>query len=378
MKKADEMDKVLDAYLAAVAAQLAQDRREDITAELKDEILTRVEVREEELGRTLTPDELEQMLREVGHPLVVAACYTEGPQGIVGPELYPWWLFCVRVALIAVCAVTMLDMVMQAFDGRGDVVDVIIRGVRKALYGGVFAIGVVTAVGWIIERLERKPEFLTKWRVRDLGLYQWPTYFGTTDVKAFGAALNNGVIGVGPKGKAAGKGTHDGFSPVAGAAASAVFTTIILAWWVGGLGGIEFNAFLSRVPGDHQGLGQQVYAVLYAPFSALLMARIVFDVVRVATGSPIKLTAAGDVILIAATIALMVWFWLFSPISQTLGFTSLQDLLSTANSQTWRSEPLVSVVRTVAVFALVAELIRLGEAVLRLVTGKDRRQPREA
>jgi hypothetical protein len=48
---------LIDRYLNAVAAQLPQEERNDITAELRDLILSRFEAKEEALGRTLTEDE---------------------------------------------------------------------------------------------------------------------------------------------------------------------------------------------------------------------------------------------------------------------------------------------------------------------------------
>ena len=68
---------MLEDYLRAVSRLLPKDKRDDIIAELRDEILTRIEAKEEELGRTLTPDETEQLLRDFGHPIVVAARYRE-------------------------------------------------------------------------------------------------------------------------------------------------------------------------------------------------------------------------------------------------------------------------------------------------------------
>ena len=86
-------------YLKAVAAQLPQAERDDIIAELRDAIQTRMEDREEALGRPLTEAEEEAVLREVGHPLTVAARYGSGPMHVVGPEIYPWWMFGVKVGL---------------------------------------------------------------------------------------------------------------------------------------------------------------------------------------------------------------------------------------------------------------------------------------
>ena len=93
---------MLEDYLRAVSRLLPNAKRDDITAELRDEILTRVEAREEQLGRALTPDETEQLLREIGHAIVVAARYRDEPQYAVGPALYPFWSFAVRL-FVALC-----------------------------------------------------------------------------------------------------------------------------------------------------------------------------------------------------------------------------------------------------------------------------------
>ena len=76
---------IIERYLEAVAAQLPTEDREDIVAELRDLILSRVEAREEELGRTLSDEEKEAILHEIGHPLIVAARYRKGPDSLIGP-----------------------------------------------------------------------------------------------------------------------------------------------------------------------------------------------------------------------------------------------------------------------------------------------------
>ena len=91
---------LIEEYLRAVAALLPRGQRDDIVAELRDTILSRKEEREAALGRPLTSDEIEALLREIGHPVVVAARYGEGPQHVVGPMLYPYWLFAVKAVLV--------------------------------------------------------------------------------------------------------------------------------------------------------------------------------------------------------------------------------------------------------------------------------------
>src|SRR5690606_38422051 len=103
----------------------------------------RAEVREEALGRGLSDDEFEQLLREVGHPLVVAGRYAEGPQGSVGPELYPWWWFGVRMAIAAVVLVSVMGVAVQVLAGTIDPAQAIGRAIQQAITSGLMAIGCV-------------------------------------------------------------------------------------------------------------------------------------------------------------------------------------------------------------------------------------------
>ncbi|MDZ4374048.1 MAG: hypothetical protein U1C74_21850, partial [Phenylobacterium sp.] len=111
---------MIDRYLNAVAAQLPQDERADIVAELRDLILSRFEAKEEELGRALGEDEQEAILREIGHPLVVAARYRKGPDSLVGPELFPSWLFGVKAGLLVLGAVYAITLFIRLISGADD------------------------------------------------------------------------------------------------------------------------------------------------------------------------------------------------------------------------------------------------------------------
>jgi len=57
---------LLDRYLHAVRWTLPRAKADDIIAELRDELVTRQEDREESLGRPLTQDETSALLKEFG------------------------------------------------------------------------------------------------------------------------------------------------------------------------------------------------------------------------------------------------------------------------------------------------------------------------
>ena len=179
---------LIDRYLAAVAAQLPAAGRDDVVAELRDDIMSRIEARQERLGRDLTDDEVEAILREVGHPLEVAARFGSGPQHLIGPALFPWWMFGVKVGLIVLVAVTVFGVLIKTIGGQ-DFGQAIGQGFASLFSGGMTLIGVATAAGYIIERQAEKPSFITTWRVRDLGFFE----VARLDAEGFNRALNSGA-----------------------------------------------------------------------------------------------------------------------------------------------------------------------------------------
>lgn len=174
---------IIERYLEAVAAQLPTEDREDIVAELRDLILSRVEAREEELGRALTDDEKEAILHEIGHPLIVAARYRKGPDSLIGPELFPYWLFGAKAGLIVIAAVQALGLLIAVLGAPADFGRAISRAFHGFFSGALTLLGALTLAGAIWEYYGIKPTWLTKWRVRDLSA------FGLADPAKWGASM---------------------------------------------------------------------------------------------------------------------------------------------------------------------------------------------
>ena len=153
---------MIDRYLNAVAAQLPQDERADIVAELRDLILSRFEATEEELGRALTEDEQETILREIGHPLVVAARYRKGPDSLVGPELFPYWLFGVKAGLLVLLAVQAIGLFIHLISGPADSGQAIAHAFHGFFGAGLTLIGAATLAAAIFEHQGIRPAWMTQ------------------------------------------------------------------------------------------------------------------------------------------------------------------------------------------------------------------------
>ena len=70
---------LVERYLAAIARQLPDAQKADVTGELRDVLLSRIEDREAELGRALTGPEVEAQLIDFGHPLTVSGPLPKNP-----------------------------------------------------------------------------------------------------------------------------------------------------------------------------------------------------------------------------------------------------------------------------------------------------------
>ena len=253
---------VIERYLEAVAAQLSAEDREDIVAELRDLILSRVEAREEELGRALNDEEKEAILHEIGHPLVVAARYRKGPDSLIGPELFPYWLFGAKAGLIVVAGLQLLVLMLRVVGDPTDFGQAIAQGFHGFFTGALTLLGALTLAGAIMEHYGLKPAWLTKWRVGDLPAY------GLADPAKWGAAMSSSGQGRGKParppevrnwaGRLEGREASEAlWSLIAG--------TVFVLWWIGVL----------HVPGLSQfGLRSGEVAVTAAPIWSALFAPI--------------------------------------------------------------------------------------------------------
>ncbi|MFN4287354.1 MAG: hypothetical protein ACK4E3_02510 [Brevundimonas sp.] len=366
---------LIEKYLRAVAAQLPPEVREDVVAELRDEIMSRVEAREEGLGRPLTPDEVEEELRLLGHPLLVAARFGGGPMHVVGPELYPFWAFAVKIALLVMIAITGIGAVARVVLGDASAGQVIGQAFSGMFWSAMGIVGLATVAGFIIERQKTRPAFLSRWRVRDLEMFEmsrmtgWMVGLGRettaeTDVGASAEAQSS---------RAASRQS----SPVPGALGSAVAWGVFLLWWSGLIGlGIRPEDLGGRVAADdgrYASLLAELVAIAYWPVLLYALARSAFHLIRVVTGAPGRLTAAGDAVFGAVTMGFIGWFWLYSPFAPLIRVDTVEAFLARLSTMFGNGgADIASMIMAGTVFAFIAEVLNVLGALRSLVTGQAR------
>jgi hypothetical protein len=88
---------LIERYLHAVKGHLPT-AQQDAAAELEDDLRSRVDEREQELGRPLTEDEVAAILKSLGRPMVFAARYHRH-QALIGAAMMPYYLLTLKVGL---------------------------------------------------------------------------------------------------------------------------------------------------------------------------------------------------------------------------------------------------------------------------------------
>ena len=237
---------LIDRYLTAIRWNLPREAKaDDIVAELRDVIASRIEDREESLGRPLGEKEISALLRDFGHPLVVAARYG-AQQWLIGPDLFPFYWFSLKVVLA-------LSVVLLILSGAGDIVfgGHPLQSLAHAFGGAWWSLlgnaGLVTLIFAVIERTGWLTDHLNRWSPEHL------------------PDLGDLTIKTTPKPK---RGWESAFE--------VVFGIGFILWWAGL---IPLPVAYTNVKGLTL-TPDPIWTTLWGPILALLIARLVFNAVQ--------------------------------------------------------------------------------------------------
>ena len=161
---------LLDRYLQAVKFWLPKEQKQDIIAELSEDIRSQIEEKEIELGRKLNTAEVAGILRQVGRPVIVANRYSP-QQYLIGPLLFPVYRFVLKlVAVFYLVPWVLVWIGFMSFDAgyRTKHSGGSLIGALASLWGPLwltafFAFGAVTIVFVVLERAQAKSRFMEEW-----------------------------------------------------------------------------------------------------------------------------------------------------------------------------------------------------------------------
>lgn len=148
---------LIDRYVSEVGKNLPLlNGREDIEKELKSTLEDMLEDRVQSSGRTRDEAMEIEVLKEYGSPQKVASTYNPHPY-LIGPKIFPFYLFVMKIVLTVVVSVMLVLAGVQAVTDTpfmgADFVKIIGQGLGSALSAAITAFGNVTLVFVILERV---------------------------------------------------------------------------------------------------------------------------------------------------------------------------------------------------------------------------------
>ena len=155
---------LVDRYLQAVKPLLPKAQQADILQELQANILSEMDDRESELGRTLTEDEQIAILERQGSPTLVASRYRQDQRSftfgrvIIGPTVFPIYA---RILLLNFCITLFIaPFVHMLAEGKVNF--------PTLLLPLLLQFTIITAVFAGIEHSTKRYRLLDRWNPREL------------------------------------------------------------------------------------------------------------------------------------------------------------------------------------------------------------------
>jgi len=156
---------LIDRYLQAAKLALPRSQQNDVIRELTDEILSQVEEKEAALGRPLTEDEQVGLLKQLGHPMMLAARYRK-QQYLIGPAVFPIYWLLLKLVLVLVLFGMAVAAVVVAATGRG--LGAALGTLAQYPFAAIYAFAWVTFVFAVMEYFQAKFNLSAKWDPRTL------------------------------------------------------------------------------------------------------------------------------------------------------------------------------------------------------------------
>jgi hypothetical protein len=157
---------LLERYLRAVKFFLPRRQQDDILRELSENILSQMEDKAAEFGRPLNENEQAAILKQHGHPFVVASRFRNTPvQYLIGPVVFPFYWFVLKILFWIGVGVGALNSIALLSSGEP---------VRQLLYGLLgFAHVALPVFGWVTFVFAAHDFFQAKFRLVDKLNQRW-------------------------------------------------------------------------------------------------------------------------------------------------------------------------------------------------------------
>jgi hypothetical protein len=156
---------LLDRYIHSLKLMRPPDKMEDIAAEIRSNLESLTEDRAAELGRELNLGEMSAILKQHGHPMVVASRYRDrSVRGLISPDLFPLYWFTLR-AVFALWVTIRVIVAVFTLQGTATAGSVLLLVSRDILLAGFI---IPAGVTLIFAAWEFKFRYSQRWKPESL------------------------------------------------------------------------------------------------------------------------------------------------------------------------------------------------------------------
>lgn len=158
-------------YIYAVTRELPPAQRPDIEKELQGLIEDMLEERSQ--NRQSTDKDLEDVLYELGKPQVLADKYRDQKRFLIGPDLYPYFIFILKIVFMAISISMVVLLIVRGLGEPNQIWQIFletastfISAIAQAFIWVTVIFGLSEHFGWHKKELNLPAE--KEWRISDL------------------------------------------------------------------------------------------------------------------------------------------------------------------------------------------------------------------
>jgi hypothetical protein len=160
---------LIERYLKAIEFWLPSGEKQDILAEISEDIHSQIDERQTALGRPLTSAELEALLKQRGRPMLVANRYRPR-RSLIGPDWFPTYVFVLKI--VGLCYVlpwlVIYFVLHRVQHPEANMGLTLIASFGTAWEVAFFSAAVVTVIFASLQFTEEKSNFFENWNPRQL------------------------------------------------------------------------------------------------------------------------------------------------------------------------------------------------------------------
>jgi hypothetical protein len=163
----DHASSLIDRYIYAVRRLLPRAQRDDIASELREILQSQVDDEVSLRQHPLSEEEVGDILKKYGQPCDVAARYGSR-QYLIGPEIFPYYLVAVRIALWVMLPVAVVMLLITILTARERVIGQVAETLWSILSIGLVNLAIVTLTFAFQSRVSPRRNDVEDWDPAEL------------------------------------------------------------------------------------------------------------------------------------------------------------------------------------------------------------------